>query len=234
MRLQDRIQMSVSRRAGEVVLRSEIAELGGRSQLSEALRSLVQNGKLLRLGSGVYAKAHKDSCGKVHLVGKPALIAEEVFKKLGLQVELLRVDTSGDGDLYLMKASGHRVARKLKIGAGHVQYVRSKNQDSVKDLPHMPQDIDLLPKVGVGGFVERFARAHNVFYKRTQMDDWAEAVTRAAGDDVRLDRVEKLLVALKKRNLINGSQAARLMTNHMRESKDVRSVPGPRNSGLSP
>jgi hypothetical protein len=226
--------MSISRRSGDVVLRSELAGLGGRSQLSEALKSLMKDGKLLRLGSGVYAKARKDARGQVHLVGKPEQIAEEVFKKLGLKVNLVRVETSGDRDLYLMDPSDHRVARKLQIGGGHIQYVRPKGQGVAKDLMQMPQDIEMLPKSGVGAFVDRFARAHKVVYERSRLDDWAEAVTRAAGDDVRLDRTEKVLVALKKLNLVSGRQAARLLTNYMREAEDVRSVPGLRDGRLSP
>lgn len=61
------------------------------------------------------------------------------------------------------------------------------------------------------------SRAHNVSAERTALDDWTEAVSRAAGDDIRLDRVERLLVAVKMLGLINGRQAARLLTNHMRE-----------------
>lgn len=89
----------------------------------------------------------------------------------------------------------------------------------------MADDVEQLPKEGVGEFVRRFARAHNVVYQRTRLDDWAEAVTRAAGDDVRLDHTEKLLVALKKQHLINGRQAARLLTNYMNESERVRPIP---------
>ncbi|MNT35430.1 hypothetical protein D3C72_1714580 [compost metagenome] len=88
----------------------------------------------------------------------------------------------------------------------------------------MADDVDQLPKEGVGEFVRRFARAHNVVYQRTRLDDWAEAVTRAAGDDVRLDHTEKLLVALKKQHLINGRQAARLLTNYMNESERFRPI----------
>ena len=91
-------------------------------------------------------------------------------------------------------------------------------------LKSLPRDLDSLPKTQVSEFVLDFARAHHVEFERTGLDDWAEAVTRAAGDDVALDLTEKLLVTLKKRQLINGRQMARLMTNHMRECKDVRPV----------
>jgi len=89
----------------------------------------------------------------------------------------------------------------------------------------MTDDIDQLPTEGVGEFIRRFALAHQVTHRRTRLDDWAEAVTRAAGDDIRLDQTEKLLIALKKLQLINGRQAARLLSNYLNESERVRSVP---------
>lgn len=81
----------------------------------------------------------------------------------------------------------------------------------------MPDDLNLLPEQDVRQYVERFAAAHQVAFERTRLDNWAEAVTRAAGDDVVLDITEKLLVALKKRGLISGRQAARLVSNHGKE-----------------
>jgi hypothetical protein len=49
----------------------------------------------------------------------------------------------------------------------------------------------------------------NVQYERSGLDDFAEAAARAAGDDVELDLAEKLLVALKKRDRINGNTSSR-------------------------
>jgi hypothetical protein len=100
--------------------------------------------------------------------------------------------------------------------------------------PEIPQDLDQLPKHGVIEFVDRLARAHGVVYERSKLDDWAEAVTRAAGDDVRLDQTEELLLVLRKLNLLTSRQASRLMVNHMREMKDVRSVRGLQDGRVSP
>ena len=132
-----------------------------------------------------------------------------------------------------MNAVGQRINRTLQIGAERVYSVGSWGQTSSEDHMSIPQNLEMLPKSGVGAFVERLARAHSVDYVRSRLEDWSEAVTRAAGDDVRLDRTEKLLVELKKKNLIDGRQAARLLTNHMREVKDVRSVQGLRNGRIS-
>lgn len=86
----------------------------------------------------------------------------------------------------------------------------------------MPDDLNLLPEQDVRQFIERLAAAHHVNFERTRLDDWTEAVTRAAGDDVQLDRTEKLLVALKKQGVISGRQAARLLSNYGRELARTR------------
>ncbi|MEN7528752.1 MULTISPECIES: hypothetical protein [unclassified Cupriavidus] len=88
----------------------------------------------------------------------------------------------------------------------------------------LPAELDALPVEHVSEYVLEFARAHHIEFSRSGVDDWSEAVTRAAGDDVALDATEKLLVTLKKQQLISGRQMARLMTNHMRERKHVRPV----------
>lgn len=60
MKLADRMRQSIRRRSGHVVLRAELAPLGGASQVSQALKTLQRDGELLRLGAGVYAKACRD------------------------------------------------------------------------------------------------------------------------------------------------------------------------------
>ncbi|WP_146218896.1 hypothetical protein [Undibacterium pigrum] len=81
----------------------------------------------------------------------------------------------------------------------------------------MPSELHLLPQIRVKEFVELFASQHHVEYLRSGLDDWAEAATRASGDNVKLDHTGKLLVMLKRRHLIDGRQLARLMTNHLKE-----------------
>lgn len=99
-------------------------------------------------------------------------------------------------------------------------------QSPIQQSAAMGETLDELPLEGVGEFVRRFAATHDITLQRTGLDDWAEAVTRASGDDVRLDTTGKLLVALNKLRLITDRQMARLMTNHMRERESVRPVRG--------
>jgi hypothetical protein len=85
----------------------------------------------------------------------------------------------------------------------------------------LSEDVTKLPDRDIALFVERLAKAHGVEHRRTGLDDFAEAVTRAAGDDIKLDPTGKLLVVLKKKRVINGHQLARLLANHRKELSGV-------------
>lgn len=62
-------------------------------------------------------------------------------------------------------------------------------------------------------------------HKRNGLDEFAQDVTRLAGDETTLDRTGRLLVELKRRGIINNQQLARLVTNYTAEDANVRSVP---------
>ncbi|HEY3535991.1 MAG TPA: hypothetical protein VGL01_01015 [Trinickia sp.] len=102
-------------------------------------------------------------------------------------------------------------SRKLGWDNIAVRYVGQHERQRTGAALRLPSDVDKLPTRSVGRFVERLAQAYGIQYRRSGLDDFAEAVTRAAGDDVELDFTGKLLVALKKQNRINGRQFARLM-----------------------
>jgi hypothetical protein len=89
--LRDRIEERMARRPGEdVFLTREFTDLGGEDQVLRALRSLTHDGRLVRLGYGVYGRAFRSS-----LSGKPVLqsangfisAAREALDKLGVEWE---------------------------------------------------------------------------------------------------------------------------------------------------
>ncbi|WP_089961217.1 hypothetical protein [Limnohabitans sp. 2KL-3] len=108
-----------------------------------------------------------------------------------------------------------------KVRAGAKDAPLATTQSNPLKPISLPEDLNALPLKNVSAFVQRFAMSCNVHFKRTGLDPWAEAVTRASGDDVTLDETGKLLVALKKKQLINGRQMARLMSNHLSEHRGV-------------
>ncbi len=72
--LRQKIAARVARKRDAVFLPREFADLGGEDQVLRALRSLVRDGELIRLGYGVYALAQRS-----RLSGKPMLAATDGF-----------------------------------------------------------------------------------------------------------------------------------------------------------
>jgi Family of unknown function (DUF6088) len=89
--LRQKIEDRIARRTGEdAFLTREFTDLGGEDQVLRALRSLRQEGRLVRLGYGVYGRAFKS-----RLSGEPVLLssngfisaARQALDKLGVEWE---------------------------------------------------------------------------------------------------------------------------------------------------
>ncbi|WP_175918196.1 hypothetical protein [Burkholderia pyrrocinia] len=232
MNLDSKLLMSLKKRSGNVVLRRELAGLGSASHLSAALQHLVADGRLIRLGAGVYAKTGLNLDGNARSVVGSEVLLREALGKLGVEVLDVTIRHENGRSVCLVNTGTSRISRKLGWDNITVRYVGQHERPQKGVAPTLPADIDKLPTRNVGKFVERLAQAYGIQFRRSGIDDFAEAVTRAAGDDVELDLTGKLLVALKKQDRIDGRQFARLMANHIREIKRVRSVRGLRHQGL--
>jgi Family of unknown function (DUF6088) len=89
--LREKIEARIARKKGEdVFLTREFTDLGGEDQVLRALRGLMREGHLVRLGYGVYGRAFKS-----RLSGKPVLqssngfisAARQALDKLGVEWE---------------------------------------------------------------------------------------------------------------------------------------------------
>lgn len=72
--LLDRVETRIARKRDDVFLTREFADLGGEDQVLRALRSLVREKRLVRLGYGVYGRATVS-----RLSGKPILYSQGGF-----------------------------------------------------------------------------------------------------------------------------------------------------------
>jgi hypothetical protein len=72
--LLDRVETRIARKRDDVFLPREFADLGGEDQVLRALRSLVRDNRLVRLGYGVYGRATVS-----RLSGKPILYSRTGF-----------------------------------------------------------------------------------------------------------------------------------------------------------
>jgi hypothetical protein len=67
--------------------------------------------------------------------------------------------------------------------------------------------------------IRKLARKHDVAYAPTQRDRLAHHITRLAGDDVKFDDVEQLLIALQRAGHLTRIEAVRLQASYLRETR---------------
>ncbi len=75
--LKSRIKTKISQSSRLVFMRADFDRLGGYDQVGRALRELVTEGVLLKIGYGLYAKARLN-----RLTGSPMLAAEGGFEQI--------------------------------------------------------------------------------------------------------------------------------------------------------
>jgi hypothetical protein len=88
--LRERIEERIARRRDDVFLTREFRTLGGEDQVLRALRGLVRDGKLVRLGYGVYSRAETSQLsGEPMLAARGGFIdaARQALDKLGVSWE---------------------------------------------------------------------------------------------------------------------------------------------------
>lgn len=208
MNLKERVRLSLAKRAGRVVLRRELEHFGSPSQLSQILQDLQRQGVLSRLGEGIYAKTSADDTpGSVHA------LTVEVLRKADIPTTRCQIT---DHEIVVQVVDGARKERRLKIEGRPVRFERVPRFGTA-----MPEHLKDLPTQEVAQYVRRLASAHRVSYRPSRLEAWAEGVTRAAGDQVRTDHTDGLLIRLKQRKVLDDRQFTQLLVNHHRESKRV-------------
>jgi hypothetical protein len=128
--VKERMVRSIALRKGEVILRADFESMGSASQISRALKELIQAGKIIRLGYGVYAKARPSI-----LSGKPVArvsleeLAQEALQKLGVPVQLGRAQaayaagkTTQIPVRTTFNTGQRRISRKITVGISTVRY----------------------------------------------------------------------------------------------------------------
>jgi hypothetical protein len=82
--LRQRIEARIAKRRDDAFLTREFLDLGGERQVLRALRELTEDGKLIRLGYGVYARAEISSLTKKPMLAGDGFgpVSRQVLDKL--------------------------------------------------------------------------------------------------------------------------------------------------------
>lgn len=88
----------------------------------------------------------------------------------------------------------------------------------------MQRTVPRLPVSGLRDYILGLASTHGVAYVETPTDKQADAITRLSDDDVHLDEIERLLIALERAGVVASDSVVPLHINYLREKLNVRSV----------
>jgi Family of unknown function (DUF6088) len=130
MKLQERMLRSIQQRAGNVILRAEVAQMGSSTQVTAALKALQDMGVLIRIGMGVYAKTRKSSItGAIIPAGSLETLAIEALKKLGVSISPGRAaveynsgKTTQLPGAFVANTGCRRIRRKIMVGGRLLVY----------------------------------------------------------------------------------------------------------------
>lgn len=128
-RIKDRIARSIGRSSCEVFLRSDFRDIGSYSEVGKALNALRGEGRLVRLGYGVYAKARTSSLSGRSVPRKPLeTLAREALEKLGVSAQPGRAEReymAGSTQVPVrvsFDTGRRRITRKLQVGREEVVF----------------------------------------------------------------------------------------------------------------
>jgi hypothetical protein len=78
-----------------------------------------------------------------------------------------------------------------------------------------------IPMVELSKFIFDLAKRHGVVYVRNDMSELAQVVTRLSDDDVSPDDTEKLVIALRRANIIDGATMVTLLGRYFDETHHI-------------
>lgn len=81
-----------------------------------------------------------------------------------------------------------------------------------------------IPTVNLASFVADLANQFGVVYEPTRNGTLAQTITRLAGDDAAPDPTERLIIALRRANVIDGKTMLTIQGRYLDEKFRVRPV----------
>ena len=113
--LETRLLNRIDRKRGDVFLRADFEDLGGYDQVGRTLRKIVREGRLVRVGQGLYARAvAAPSDGRPIPTKGFRAMATEALSRLGVETAPTRLEQA------------YNAGRTTQVPAGRVVGVRKR------------------------------------------------------------------------------------------------------------
>jgi hypothetical protein len=129
--LEARLLKRIDRKRSDVFLRADFDDLGGYDQIGRALRQLVREGRLVKVGQGLYARARPSltSSAPVPVGGLTTL--KEALRRVGVETFPSRLERDYNAGRTTQVPTGRlvavnrRVRRKIGYGGVSLSFERA-------------------------------------------------------------------------------------------------------------
>jgi hypothetical protein len=113
--LEDRLVKRIARKRVDVFLRADFRDLGGYDQVGRGLRQLVREGRLMKIGYGLYTRARPSLLdGKPTPVKGLRALAAEALGRIGIETAPTRLEQA------------YNTGRTTQVPTGRVVAVRGR------------------------------------------------------------------------------------------------------------
>ena len=137
--LKSKIAYRIKRSGNTVFFLSDFKDLAGRDQTMRALRGLIAEGSVARIGYGLYVRTRISKyTGKVLLEKRLWELAKDALQRLGVKAEIPQLELDyikGESDqiptgrcFFVGKS---RIARKIEYGNSQIYYDRTSRKAAV-------------------------------------------------------------------------------------------------------
>jgi len=129
--LEAKLLKRIDRKRGDVFVRADFGDLGGYDQVGRALRALVREGRLVKVGQGLYARARPSMTGgdPVPVGGLTAL--KEALRRVGVETLPSRLEQAYNAGRTTQVPTGRvvgvnrRVRRKIGYNGVTLSFERA-------------------------------------------------------------------------------------------------------------
>ena len=129
--LEDRLLKRIDRKRCDVFLRADFEDLGGYDQVGRTLRKIVSDGRLIRVGQGLYARARPSMTGGEPVPTRGLTTLTEALGRVGIETVPTRLEQAYNAGETTQVSTGRvvgvtrRVRRKVGYGGFNLSFERA-------------------------------------------------------------------------------------------------------------
>src|SRR6516225_3564828 len=129
--LEGRMLKRMSRKRGDALLRADFEDLGGYDQVGRVLRKMVREGRLVRVGQGLYVRASPSITSGEPIPAPGLEVLREALGRVGIETFPTRLERAYNSGETAQVSTGRvvrvtrRVRRKVGYGGVHLSFERS-------------------------------------------------------------------------------------------------------------